>query len=83
MRMFSRHDSRHSLRGLGMVVKLGLVLGLCGYHTTMALAAAPIGQTIWLRANANNLFVWPIKILEQTYPLQPTAEQWMLQSSSK
>ena len=69
MRTFSRHDSRRSLRGLGMVVKLGLVLSLCGYHTTMALAAAPIGQTIWLRANANNLFVSADQNLGTNLPL--------------
>jgi hypothetical protein len=54
---------------LGVAVKLGLLLGSAAYHATTVLAAAPIGQTISLRAGANSLFVSADQNLGTNAPL--------------
>ncbi len=53
--MFS--DTRAFVRVAGsLALLLGLMLGLIAAAPTRS-AAAPLGQTIWLRANANNQYV--------------------------
>src|SRR5437867_10769068 len=61
--------NKRCLKTLSLIVKLCLLLGLFGYRATVAFAAAPIGQIIWLRANANNLFVSADQNLGTNLPL--------------
>lgn len=62
-------NDQRSFKALGIAVKVGLLLGLAWYQATMVLAAAPIGQTISLRAGANSLFVTADQNLGANAPL--------------
>jgi hypothetical protein len=68
MRKTLQSNQRSFVR-LGIVVKLVLILGLAACYTITASAAAPIGKTISLQANNNNLFVSADQNLGTNAPL--------------